>query len=230
MLYLKMYNAIKKNILDGDYKEGERLPSEGEFAIRFKTTRMTVRRSLQMLVNEGFIVNQPKSGYFVCNSVLISEFKHLNLLSLKEIHPNSNIQNEVLLFEYISCPEHIAKKLNIRSESPVIHGIRKRFVDGKSIQLENVYMPLYLLKGFTKSDYSESVYEYVEQTNKINYSIKSFSAGFLPDEFQEYAPDFKGKPLIITENISTFKNGEIFEYSQNYHLDQTFKTISYRKK
>ncbi len=46
---------LKKAVLDGDLKPGERLPSEEEMAREFKVSKVTVREALREMESEGLI-------------------------------------------------------------------------------------------------------------------------------------------------------------------------------
>ncbi|MEP3435765.1 MAG: GntR family transcriptional regulator [Hoeflea sp.] len=66
---LPRYQTIHKEMLNrlsqGLYSVGTRLPSEDVLAKSFGVSRVTVRRSLEMLVNSGYLVSRQGSGYMV---------------------------------------------------------------------------------------------------------------------------------------------------------------------
>ncbi|MBW8833699.1 MAG: winged helix-turn-helix transcriptional regulator, partial [Burkholderia sp.] len=49
----KIYGDILNRILEGEYKEGQRLPTEHALAERFSTSRPTVREALARLRADG---------------------------------------------------------------------------------------------------------------------------------------------------------------------------------
>lgn len=50
---------VRGEILDQRYREGERLPSERDLAVRFKASRGAVREALSQLEQIGLIDIQP---------------------------------------------------------------------------------------------------------------------------------------------------------------------------
>ncbi|HEY3600061.1 MAG TPA: FadR/GntR family transcriptional regulator [Paraburkholderia sp.] len=58
----KIYGDILNRILDGEYQEGERLPTEHALAERFDTSRPTIREALARLRADGIIVTRHGSG------------------------------------------------------------------------------------------------------------------------------------------------------------------------
>lgn len=66
--YQRIYNDLKKKILDGTYPEGARLPIEHDLCVEYGVERITVRKSLELLVQDGLIVKRAGVGSFVQSS------------------------------------------------------------------------------------------------------------------------------------------------------------------
>ncbi len=64
-LYMQVYEALLNKIADGSYSSGALLPSERELSALFNVDRLTVRRSLEMLVSEGLVEKKPGLGTWV---------------------------------------------------------------------------------------------------------------------------------------------------------------------
>lgn len=58
----RIYSDILNRIIEGEYKEGERLPTEHMLAERFATSRPTVREALAQLRADGTIATRHGSG------------------------------------------------------------------------------------------------------------------------------------------------------------------------
>jgi DNA-binding LacI/PurR family transcriptional regulator len=59
-----IFDTLKERIISGEYKLGERLPSEGELERRFDVSRMTVVRAMRELQQMGLVVRRPGSGTY----------------------------------------------------------------------------------------------------------------------------------------------------------------------
>ena len=64
-IYMQLVESIKKKIVSGDLKIGERLVSEREMSLRYGINRMTVRNALKQLKNEGIIEARRGSGNYI---------------------------------------------------------------------------------------------------------------------------------------------------------------------
>jgi len=75
--YRKLYEQLRSLIEDGTYRRGDLLPSENELCAAHHLTRPTVRKALDMLVNEGFILRHQGKG-----SIVQGQPKGIGILSL----------------------------------------------------------------------------------------------------------------------------------------------------
>lgn len=64
-LYQVIYEDITKAIESGEYKIGDKLPSEKELATQYGVSMITSKRALEMLVDDNQIVRMPGLGSFV---------------------------------------------------------------------------------------------------------------------------------------------------------------------
>ncbi|GJM83062.1 hypothetical protein HMSSN139_55580 [Paenibacillus sp. HMSSN-139] len=55
-MYEKIFDDVKRQILDQSYKPGDRIPSEKELAEEYQVSRITSKRALEMLAAEHIIV------------------------------------------------------------------------------------------------------------------------------------------------------------------------------
>ncbi|NMA83627.1 MAG: GntR family transcriptional regulator [Epulopiscium sp.] len=64
-IYMQIMNVIKKRIVIGELKEGEKLPSVRELSAELKVNPNTIQRSYQELEREGLVFTQRGMGTFV---------------------------------------------------------------------------------------------------------------------------------------------------------------------
>lgn len=65
-LYHQVVDNIRKLVLSGQLKAGEKLPSERELAERYGVSRVPVREALKTLEFLGIVQNRRGEGVFVC--------------------------------------------------------------------------------------------------------------------------------------------------------------------
>jgi GntR family transcriptional regulator len=62
--YLSLAREVRKQILEGRYADGRRLPTEAELSAQYQVSRQTVRRAFHDLVSEGMVYRIPGRGTF----------------------------------------------------------------------------------------------------------------------------------------------------------------------
>ena len=60
-----IYDTLKATIQQGEYRSGDRLPSEVELCKRFEASRITVAKAVHSLQHEGLVVRWAGSGSYV---------------------------------------------------------------------------------------------------------------------------------------------------------------------
>ena len=60
--YEDILRDIQGDIISGKYRAGDYLPSENEYARKYGCTRNTIRRALNVLSEDGFVIPQHGKG------------------------------------------------------------------------------------------------------------------------------------------------------------------------
>lgn len=77
-IYYQLAKFLEGQILSGELKPGEALPTETEIANRFEISRMTVRRAISELISAGMVHSQQGKGTFVSTPKLNNVVFELN--------------------------------------------------------------------------------------------------------------------------------------------------------
>ena len=147
--YRRLYEKLRKHIVDGVYREGDLLPSENELCQLHSLTRPTVRKALDLLSNEGFIKRHQGKG-----SIVHKLPKGIGILSIsgttgaigKENLETITIHRPVL----IDWPQSFPFVLDeYELESGCIYFSRLRRVNGVPVIYDITYLPNINLPRFT---------------------------------------------------------------------------------
>lgn len=71
--YKKIGNELKKQLFEGTYKIGDKLPTERELADFFNVSRTVIREALIMLEIEGFVEVRKGSGVYLIDLPRVAE-------------------------------------------------------------------------------------------------------------------------------------------------------------
>ena len=69
-LYMRIKDDIKTDIKNGKYKKGDKIPTEPELSSAYDVSRITVRRAIEELSSEGYLIKKQGRGTFVSSPLL----------------------------------------------------------------------------------------------------------------------------------------------------------------
>jgi GntR family transcriptional regulator len=155
--YIQVYSTVRDWIYQGSYKPGSRLPTEEELCRLFRVSRITTRKAVDMLVDEGLVVRQPGRGTFVVEDLadapVLGEMDQL-LRKVERLGKTSRIaQAEVT--EIDADPE-TAKDLGLASGARVQRASHVRLTDKRPVGYVVTYIPASLKVRFDLSELNES--------------------------------------------------------------------------
>lgn len=137
VLYLSIVDKLKKKIKENEYKPGDMLDSEAVMMKEFNASRMTIRKSLSLLSNEGYIYSVPGKGSFVCvPETNLYQFRFNKYEDL--IVPIEEVK--LLDVSVIEGTEKIREKLGIRNTGEkILKASRILLSGGKNVAVEYIY-------------------------------------------------------------------------------------------
>ncbi|WDR02883.1 GntR family transcriptional regulator [Devosia algicola] len=154
--YEQAYRVILDRLKAGRYPIGGRMPTEGELSEHFKVSRVTIRRALDMLVQDGYVESRQGSGYRV---ITLSPASDTCLTSFTDamlragLEPTSQLLSLVTFEAGNAALAHLPADMQARAITRVN---RLRLVDGKPRMLVMSHAPAELLQGATAADFPES--------------------------------------------------------------------------
>lgn len=94
-LYIQLYNYIKKNIINGNFKPNEKLPSKRKLSEHLNISQNTIINAYELLLDEELIISLPQKGYFVSSyNIKTNNIKYDNIsTSLSDIKYDFSTKN-----------------------------------------------------------------------------------------------------------------------------------------
>ena len=77
-LYRQLMARIRDDVSSGVYPAESQIPSEQEMCARYSVSRVTVRRAISELTDEGILRKQQGKGTFVCTPKLCRDLRDIN--------------------------------------------------------------------------------------------------------------------------------------------------------
>lgn len=140
-LYEQLKLLIKKDIVDKVYKPGEKMPSETELGEVYGVSRITVRRAVKELVNEGLLTSKQGKGTFVNQPKIRSQILDLGGFIETAANPGSRT-TRVLSKAMVEANEQIAGHLGIPKGTEILQVKRLLLEDDFPMVIDIAYFPV----------------------------------------------------------------------------------------
>ena len=137
--YLQLANILRRQISDGTFRPGDLLPSEAQLVRRYGISPMTVRRSINLLSDEGVVSTEQGRGTFVKPLELSAAL--FGLQELQDLLAQGTSEDVKLLdVRIVAADERTARKLEIPVGKPTIY-IRRLFqLEGQPVFYHRAYL------------------------------------------------------------------------------------------
>ena len=179
------FTIIKQHIVDniesGKWLQNTKVPSENELAELFSVSRMTARRALQELTEQGILVRTQGAGTFVAS--LKSQSSLLEIRNIAdEIKERGHLHHAIQLqLIETQVDEELAILLDIKRKQNVYYSELLHFENNEPIQLEQRYVnsqlvPDYLTQNFaqiTPHEYLSIEAPLTEATHEVEAILAS---------------------------------------------------------
>ncbi|MCQ6245260.1 GntR family transcriptional regulator [Streptomyces malaysiensis] len=153
--YRQVADKLRREIDNGAYPPGARLPSESELSARFAASRNTVRSGLNLLVTEGLISSSQGLGYEVRSHEVFklnaSRFENLSFPQNGDAY-STDVTNagrrphQTFRVETLPAPEEIATWLKVEAGSKAVLRFCHRYVDDVPWSTQATYYPGWLVE------------------------------------------------------------------------------------
>lgn len=193
-VYIKIVEDIKNRINQGELKPGDIIASESNLCQQYQTSRMTVRRGLAILANQGYIYSIPGKGNFVKKP---EQNKYTLFYDEMNNAINSVDEAKLLEVDIIIPDDQLASNLQVTKNKKIIMIRRLFYTDSQPVAYDIKYLIYY--KGMP---IVEKEIESATLPEMISSSISLFA---LKKELMIYAqiPDAELKSYLnIYNNVA----------------------------
>lgn len=222
--YKSVSEEIRKRILANKYSFSTRLPNGTQFANEFDCSEITIKKALDILVNEGLIVRKRGDGSYIKQVVVDKGFSKLK--GSKEYCKDLNLKLEtkVVSFSYVTATKELATKLHC-SVNEILYDItRIRIINDVPSVIEYIYMPALIIPNLTIEHAKDSIYSYIKDVLnlKIHSSNVTITMSCANDLERESLKLEDQSYLACVEKNVFLDDGKVFEYSIVKHICKNF--------
>ncbi len=225
-LYYQVEEDLRKRIRSGEFKEGDLFPSERELIETYKVSRLTIRRAVNTLVEQGILEKKQGKGTFIAKPKVNHRVGSLYSTSEEFLLNNYVVKTKVIESKKIIPDEEISKKLKLNSDEEVFYLERVRYANNTPAAYIKCYVPYKYVENIERIDFSNNyLYKTLEDIYKLElYEAQEVIEATLVDTISAKLLDLKeGSPVLLNQRITYNSNGEIIEYEKILYRSDIFK-------
>jgi GntR family transcriptional regulator len=155
-VYRQIADRLRASIETRELPPGKRLPSESDLVAEYGVSRVTARRALSVLVNDGLVTAEHGRGWFVRRQPPVRRLSSDRFARRKEgkaaftVDMEANQRSFVVDVLYVGngqAPAGVAERLSVDPGSEVVVRRRRYLTEGQPIEYATSYIPLDIAEG-----------------------------------------------------------------------------------
>ncbi|RMF52818.1 MAG: GntR family transcriptional regulator, partial [Bacteroidetes bacterium] len=211
---------LREQIEQGVFGVDARLPSENQLGERFGVSRITVRRALQTLENEGLIYRRQGLGSFVRDHRVRQGLVRLTDFVEDMMQAGLTPASRVLFHGPEPAPPEAAAALEVEPGTTVVRLDRLRLGDGVPLAFDRTWLPVFyaqLLEGHDLT--AETIYHILERDYGIpvlrgRYRIEAVNA---TEDLADHLDVPVGRALLRISRTSFTEGDRRIYFQQRYY-------------
>ncbi len=213
-------DAIEKRVLGPD----DALPPERDLAEELSVSRITVRKAIDGLVEEGLLVRRQGAGTFVCARV------EKNFAKLTSFSEDMRARGRTPRSEWLKRAEGTVSpeeslSLGLSPGTPVYRFHRIRIADETPMSIEYATVLASCLPSIKAVE--SSLYEALELTgNRPVRALQRLRAVLLNAEQAKLLGARERDAGLLVERVGFLKDGRAVEFSQSYYRGDIYDFVA----
>ncbi|WP_220183179.1 GntR family transcriptional regulator [Sphaerisporangium album] len=214
-LYLQVERSLRLRIDAGEWRPGEKLPTEGELGKAYGVSRVTVRQALARLVDRGALVREQGRGTFVRDTSLTAGARGVTSFSA-ELQVLGHTSGARVLEQVVvtAAEADLPPEMGLAPRDPLLRLRRLRTDGSRPVGVQTALLPITRFPGLADLDFADrSLYETLRSVFGVvpREAVETFTVGGVLDEDAPTLGVAPGAHAFYVERL-TFDAAGPFEY------------------
>ena len=232
-VYFKVQSAIREEIEKGQWKPGDKIPTERVLADKYRVSIGTIKKSMQDLIYEGYLYRVQGKGTFVAEGTLRWEGLRYYRTQRNFLDQDHDFTIKFLELRKIDSAEPFRCYLNLRSSQSLFELKRFIVIDGRPTVFTVSYLPVKTFKDLDKFPQSRfeklALYLALEESYGVRNMYNQELLGAVPadEELAGRLGVAQGSPLLSIEMLAFTYKDRPYEYRRAFCV--TDQVMVYRE-
>jgi GntR family transcriptional regulator len=219
---------LRERIAMGDYARSGALESEAELGRRYDVSRVTVRRALERLRDEGLVAARKGSGWYVVSgasfgqTLALGSFQHARSAVAEA---GVALVRRVVGYEYRAAPVDVASLLGIPDGSEALRVRAVRHAGRHPLDVVTEWVPLRVAAPVSRADAEDpGVWETLRrQGHEISLVRQSIAAASASDAVAALLDTAAGVPVLLVRRLALMAGERPLALSEHRYLGHRFR-------
>lgn len=221
--FVQIKSALLNKIESGEMSPGDKVLSENQLAESFSVSRMTARRALTELVNEGILARSQGVGTFVSDSRPMSSILEIRSIDDEIKQRGHRYSNQVLSVESINASEQQSAWLGVAVNSQVFHTKIVHMENWLAIQFEDRLVNPLLAPEYIQQDFTNTTANhYLSKVAPLTQADHSVEA-ILPNDDLANLLDIPTVQPCLKLSRRTYSSKGVVSYARLYHPGNRYR-------
>ena len=220
-LYHQIVAGLKEQINAGELVSGEKIPTEKWLSEHYGVSRVTVRKALENLTEEGYVEKRPNKGCYVLQPKFEKNFSRMRSLHQELVDAGITPSSKIISYQEVEADSWVCKHLGCKQGEIVLVIKRIRYADERPFAEQTIYLPKYLFEDFNPWLLKEeSLHDIMEKQYHVEilHSEQNITATMSEKEKMRELDLKKEQPILHIRSTVYTKDDKICEYSDTYFL------------
>lgn len=154
-IYFQIEKIIGEKILSGEFKEGDKIPTEMELTESLKVSRPTIRQAMVNLKRAGLIEVKRGSGTFVKTKDFEEPVLGIRSYTDEAIKKGYTPLTKILSIKIIKPDLELKEIMQLIDNQTVTEIKRLRYLDNEPTAIDVSYIPSRFVPNISKGDFKE---------------------------------------------------------------------------
>jgi GntR family transcriptional regulator len=209
--YQEIANAVRNRVAEGHYVPGRLLPSEAELSAEFDASRVTIRRALETLRDDGLIAARQGFGWFVATAPLRQTLGQLHTIEGQLSESGIVAERRIIEFAFVAATERVREAL---STDQVLQVKRVNMADGEPFAVVTVWCPAELGQSLSRRDVELSPF-YELLGIPLRGATQTIAADLVTPADAKLLGVPAGSPVLLCERVTTDTDGRPVLFSHH---------------
>lgn len=217
MRYLDLADALRARIVARDLGPGGALAGEHELAREYGTSRVTVRRALDVLRQEGLVVSRRGAGWFAAGDPVRQPLGRMTTVEAAVEAAGSEPGRRILAFAFAAADAPVAAALQIEPGTDVLRVERVNLADDEPFASVTVWVRADLGADVSRADIERAPFYDVLPMHGVELGTvhQTITAEIADAALAERLAIAPGDPLLVARRITHDAAGAPALYSEH---------------